>query len=198
MPTKLRAAAIAALAALTLAAPPVAAQVQRWSAEVRGGLAVPTAEVGGEDLGTGLGFEGTLRVALHPYLALYGGWSWVRFSPDPPVAGAATHVADTGWLFGLTYAHPVAGSAGPAIWVRGGGVWAQVDLDDDDTGFSARTDHELGWEAALGLAFGTSGAWSLTPGVRYRSVDGTADVAGTPLDVGLRYVTFGLGISWLF
>ncbi|NIP58148.1 MAG: outer membrane beta-barrel protein [Gemmatimonadetes bacterium] len=175
---------------------------QGWAVELRGNGAVPTREIGDDDLGAGFGFEGTVRYAFLPHLAAYAGWDWTRFSPDDSFAGSGMDFEETGYAFGLRFEHPFSGDLGAADtwawWARAGGTFDHLEIEDPDGELIADTGSGVGWEVGTGLALALATGWSLTPGVRYRSLTRDVEIATTTTTVELEYVAFEVGIVRLF
>lgn len=185
------------LAALGLAlATSSAAAQQRLAVELRGGADIPTAEIEGEELGTGFGFDATLRYRFMPHLAIYGGWDWIRFSPDDSFAGADLDFEETGYVFGLRFERPFAASLG--AWGRAGGTYDHIEIENADGDLIADSEHGLGWEAAAGLAIPMTPSLSVTPGVRYRALDRDVELGGTTTEVELRYIALEIGLAYGF
>jgi opacity protein-like surface antigen len=184
--------------AITSMAAPVSAQ-QPWSFELRVNGDVPTQDIGADELGTGLGFEGTLGYRFLPHLGAYAGWDWIHFNPEASFAGADMDFEETGYVFGLRFEHPFRGeTGGPAWWVRAGGTVDHIEIEDQNGGIIADSGHGLGWEAGAGVAIEVLSGWSFTPGVRYRSLSRDIDVGSVTTPVDLRYVAFELGFARRF
>lgn len=189
----------AAALALVFVAGPVGAQQQRWAFELRGGAAFPTEDVGSDELGTGFGLEGSLRYAFMPHLAAYAGWDWIRFSPDASFAGADMDFEETGYAFGLRFEHPFTGeSGGPAWWLRAGPTYDHVEIEDGDGDIIADSGHGFGWEAGAGVALDVGERWSVTPGLRYRSLTRDVEVGVMTTEISLRYLAAELGLVMHF
>jgi opacity protein-like surface antigen len=187
---------IITLAALGLAlATSSAAAQERLAVELRGGADIPTQEISGEELGTGFGFDATLRYRFMPHLAAYAGWDWIRFSPDASFAGADMDIEETGYVFGLRFEHPITGDSGLAGWIRGGGTYDHLELENADGDIIADSGHGLGWEAAAGLAIPVTPRLSVTPGVRYRALDRDVEIGAATTEVELRYIAVELGFA---
>lgn len=178
------------LALLVAFAATAASAQEKWGFEVRGGAAVPTQDVGSDELGTGFGLEGTLRYQVQDHLAVYAGWDWIRFSPDSGLGGSDVDLEETGYAFGLRFEHPFSAEEGPVgWWVRAGGIYDHLETENSDGEIIDDSGHGFGFEAGAGLALATGGAWSILPGVRYRSLS---------RDIDLRYLMLELGVAWLF
>ena len=190
---------ILAMTALLTTAVPLNAQ-ERWGFEFRANTSVSTNEVASESLGAGLAFEGGVHLRLVHHLGLYAGWDWAHFNPDQSFAGPDMDIEETGYAFGLRWVHPLGGEAGdgPAVWLRGGGTWNHLEVEDAEGDLVADSGHGLGWEAGLGLSVPLAGRWRLTPGVRYRELERPVEVGTVSTDVRLRYVAFEIGFSRAF
>lgn len=194
MKSRIWAASLVAMIATT-----TSAEAQdRFAFEVRGGAAFPTEDVGTDELGTGLALDATLRYRFMPHLAAYVGWDWVRFSPDASPFGASLDFEETGYVYGLRFEHPIAGSSFASLWLRGGGTYDHIEVEDEDGDVIADSGHGAGWEAAGGLALALGERWSVTPGVRYRSLSRPVDTGAVGLDVDLRYVAAEIGFAVIF
>jgi hypothetical protein len=153
------------LAAFALAATAPAAHAQTLiplSAEVRLDAGIPT---GGSHrvLDTGVGFAGNLGLSLSPRFTLYGGYSHTRFN----LKGTSGHATDDGFDLG-----------GKAYMGTGGGV------TNPYVQFAALFHNgNTGLEGGIGWQYGLGNSLSLTPSVRYRTIE------------GLHYVTGGVGLE---
>lgn len=186
-----------AISSVLVAASPALAQ-QPWVVELRGGVAFPTADLGEDELDTGLGFEGTIRYSFLPHLAAYAGWDWMHFGADEAVGVTDVDVEATGYALGLRFEHPFSGEAGPgpAYWVRAGAIIDHIEIEDQEGDLIADTEHGLGWEVGAGVAIGVGEKGSLTPGVRFRSLSRDLEFDGGEMPVDLRYVAAELGFAW--
>lgn len=168
----------------------------RWSAEVIGGGAFATQELGDVDLGTGVGLEVSARYRIMPHLAVYAGWDWHHFPSDGPSAGGDMDIEDTGYTFGLRFEHPITSRAG--YWVRAGGTANHIEMEDAGGDIVFDSGHGLGWEVGGGVAVPIGQRLTLTPGVRYRTLSRDVEIGGLTSPVDLRYVTVGVGIAYQF
>ena len=168
----------------------------RWSVEASGGAAFATEEIGGAELGTGVGLEVNARYRIMPHLAVYGGWDWHHFPTDGPVAGSDLDVEDTGYAFGLRFEHPIASRV--AGWARVGGMANHIELEDGAGDIIADSGHGLGWEAGAGVTVPVGQRVSLTPGLRYRALSRDLEVGGGASTMDLRYVVVGMGVAYVF
>jgi opacity protein-like surface antigen len=183
---------IASAAALTLASAGAAHAQFPVEIELRGGAAFPTEDLGDAKLKTGGGGGLTVNVRFMPHLAAYAGWDYMQLQPKR--AFGNFDVENTGYAFGLQFQHPVFRSIG--TWVRAGGMYAHIEIEDENGDLAADTDHELGWEAGGGVSVPIGQRFTLTPGVRYRtlSADLVADDITTPVD--LSYIAAEIGLQF--
>lgn len=189
---------ISVTAAVLTAAPPLEAQ-ERWSLELTAGPAVPTGDLGDLDLNTGLAFGGTVSAKILPHFAIYGGWDWVHFSSDETGIDGELDVEETGYVFGLRWEHPLRGEVGfPKLRLQAGGTYKHIEIEDEEGELVADSDHGLGWEAGAGLTMSVGERWTVTPGLRFRSLSRELDLGMGERSMDLRYVAFELGVAWIF
>ncbi len=190
---------VALTGAILVLAPSVSAQ-EPWTAELRGGVAVPTIDVVG-DLGTGNGFalEASISYRFVPFLGAYVASDMVGFNPETSFAGPDVDFDGTGYAAGLRFEHPVTEAVPFDVWVRAGVRYDHLELEDASGETIAGTGRDVGFEVGGGLAVQVADAWSVTPGVRYRAV--THDVQLSPSrteEADLRHVVVDLGVRYRF
>ena len=184
---------ISALSLLLLTHP---AQAQeRWSFEVRGNGALPTQDLGSDPLDTGFGFEGNVGYRFLPHLSGYLGWSWTKFGADHSFAGSDMDFEETGYAFGFRFEHPLQGESGNgmAYWIRGGGTYNHIEVEDTEGEIISDSGHGLGWEAGAGLSLPLGSTWRLTPGVRYRALSRDLSVDAVDTEIDLTYLALEIG-----
>ena len=167
-----------------------------WSLELRGGPAFPTADLNDASLGTGAGFGVAASYRFLPHLGAYAGWDWHRLGLDEPFLGGDYDVEDTGYAFGLQFQHPMIRSI--EGWVRAGGIFNHIEMEDDAGTIVDDSGHELGWEVGGGLSFPLGRHFALTPGARYRTFSTTIEIDDAQVPVDLSYLTAEVGLSWTF
>jgi opacity protein-like surface antigen len=152
-------------AAALLAAAPAAAQEVPLSFEVRLDAGVPVQD-SDEVLDTGVGFTLRAMLDIAPTFAVYGGYSRFDFELDDDFGSGDVEEDgfELGGRVGLGYGH---GAAQPYFLL--GALF-----HDDDTGL----------EAGIGADYPVSWNVSVTPEVRYRTVD---DVDYLTLGMGARF-----------
>ena len=191
---KSRTAPLLLLLAVCATALPARAQ---FGVELSGAGDVALQDLGPSDLGTGLGFGATLTYRFMPHLSAYAGWGWNHFSADGAPAGSDGNAEETGYTFGLQFAHPI-GTAPVGYYVAAGGVYDHIEFEDADGDLVGDTGHGLGWQVGAGLVVPLSSRVSLTPGLRYRSLSRELEVGGAMTDMDLRYVSGRVGVAASF
>lgn len=170
----------------------------RWAVELRANGAIATQDVERDEHQSGFGIEGTVRYRFLPHLAAYAGWDWTRFSAADALGGSDMHLEETGYAFGLRFEHPFREGSGTAGWLRAGGTYNHLELEDKVGDIGADSGHGLGWEFGAGLAFDVGGRWSLTPGLRYRSISRDLEIGSVTTTVDLQYIAFEFGVARRF
>lgn len=190
-------AALSALAAFAaLDAAPASAQ-DRWGFDLRAAGGIATQDDARDTSESGFGFGATVYLGLQEHLYAYGGWDWMRYQALEEIAGPDVDLEETGYHFGLRFEHPF-GDSDVRWWARGGALIHHFEFENDDGDIIEDTGHGLGWEGAAGLTVPLGSTWSLTPGVRYRSVTREAELLNLTTDVELQAVTFELGFRRSF
>ncbi len=178
----------------------------RWSLEVTGDGAFPTSKLGGAKLKAGFGFGASVQARLQQHLQAYAGWEWHRFTSDEFVNSRTTDVEETGYTFGLRFAHPFTGGVttgqgrrgAPGYWLRAGGLINHIELEDEDGDIIGDTKHGLGWEVGAGVTVPLSDRLALTPGVRFRSLPRDLSLGSTTRSVTLNYAMATVGLTFAF
>ena len=169
----------------------------RFAVELRGGADFPAAELGGADLKTGFGLEGTFAYRFIPRLSAFAGWSWNRFASDQSFAGADVDFEETGYQLGLRFSDPIGSS--PVHYLLGAaGLYNHLEAENAAGDIIGDTGHGLGWQAEAGIVIPLGERWSLSPLVRYRSLSREFNDESFQREVDLNYVSASLGIAWSF
>ena len=190
--------AITALAMATVfQADPVSAQ-DRWGLELRGHGAVATQDAARDSYQNGFGGDGTIQYRFLPNLAAYAGWGLSHFGALDAIGGPDMDLEETGYVLGLRFEHPLREGGRTAYWVRAGGMYNHLELENADGDVVSDSGHGLGWEGAMGLAYPVASGWSLTPGIRYRSLTRDLEINDLTVPVELQAVAFEVGIARRF
>jgi hypothetical protein len=188
---------IIAITALSMAAlsqaSPASAQ-DRWGFELSGHGAVASQDAARDSHKNGFGFDGTVQYRFLPHLAAYAGWGLSHFRARDAIAGPKMDMEETGYVLGLRFEHPLRDGGRTAFWVRAGGMYGHLELENADGDVVADSGHGLGWEAAAGLALPLAPRWSLTPGIRYRFLSRDLEINSRTVPVELQATAFEIGI----
>lgn len=122
----------------------------RFSVEIGSEADFATQDLGAADLGTGLGLEATVGYRFMPHLSAYAGWGWRRFPADGFLSGMDMDAEETGYTFGLQFAHPL-GATPFGYFVQAGGVYDHIEVEDNDSDLVMDTGHGLGWQLGAGI-----------------------------------------------
>ena len=188
----------AALLALSLLFVADTAMAQdRFGVELSLDGSTATQDVGDATLNPGFGFEANLTYRFMPHLSAYAGWGWQRFGSDGSFAGAEMDFEETGYRFGLQFMHPL-GSTPVDYFVRAGGIYNHIELENSGGDITADSGHGLGWQAGAGIAVPIGAKWRFMPGLRYQSLSRDIEVGTVTTDVDLNYVALEIGFHRAF
>jgi opacity protein-like surface antigen len=176
---------------------PVSAQ-ERWGMEFRANGAIATQDADRDTRKNGVGFEANVQYRFLPHLGAYVGWDWTHFSALESIAGPNMDLEETGYAFGLRFQHPLREGSGTRWWVRGGGIYNHLELENGDGDIVEDSGHGLGWEAGAGLALAISEGWTLTPGIRYRELSRDLKIQDAIIPVDVEALAFELGVGFTF
>lgn len=165
----------------------------RWSFEFRPGVNFASKKLGGTNLDTGFGLEGSFAYRFMPHLAVYAGWSWNRFGSDSKVNGTSLDFEETGYSYGLQFIHPI-GDSKVNILARAGGLANHIEVEKGDD-IIADSGHGFGWQLEGGLAIPVGERWKLMPSIRYRSLSRDLTIETITESVDLNYFSAGLGLQ---
>ena len=166
---------------------------KRFGFELSGGVSFATRDLADADLKTGLGFEGILHYRFMPYTGIYAGWGWNHFGSDNSFAGTDMDFEETGYVFGLQFKHPV-GASGISYYVRGAGLYNHIEIENSDGDIVGDSGHGFGWQAAAGIDIPLGSNWSLTPGLKFNSLNREVDMENMSHDLTLQYLSVRIGI----
>ncbi|NTW26507.1 MAG: porin family protein [Lentimicrobium sp.] len=166
---------------------------KRFGFEVSGGASFATSDLGGANLQVGLGGEGVFHYRFMPHLGAFAGWGYNAFSAENSFAGNEIDFEETGYVFGLQFKHPV-GISPVSYYVRAGGLYNHIELENTDGNIIGDTGHGFGWQVAGGVDIPLGRNWSLTPGVKFNSLSGDVNMEGTTTQLDLNYIQVRVGI----
>jgi len=166
---------------------------KRFGFEVSTGASVATKKLGGSTLNPGVGFEGIFHYRFMPHMGVYGGWGWNKFGADESFAGNDVCFEETGYVLGLQFNHPV-GESKTSYYLRAGGLYNHIEIENADGDITHNSGHGFGWQMAGGFDFKLGKNWSLTPGIKFNSLnrDVDHDGANVPLELNYLQVRFGI------
>lgn len=190
---------------LAIAAAPAALSAQLpggLSVDIRGGVGVPTGDLGDDEESgaeTGFGFGATAEFNVLPAVAIYGGWSRFAFPIESELLPETdADYVDSGFNGGVKLMLPSFMISGLSPWIQGGAVYHNLELDAEsdlaDTE-SEVVENTLGYEVGGGLSFPLGQVISVTPGVRYISYSSDPDGDS---EVSVSYVAADIGLSIRF
>jgi outer membrane protein W len=169
----------------------------KWSLEFRPGVNYATQDIADANLELGFGTELTLAYRFMPHLAAYAGWSYNNFAVDQSFAGTDASFEETGYTFGFQFIHPI-GESTLSYLVRLGGTYNHIEIEKNNGDIIIDSGHGLGWQAEAGLVIPLSEKFSLSPSVRYRSLNRDIEINNVSTSVDLNYLSVGVGLSWSF
>jgi hypothetical protein len=177
---------VAALAALALAGPLAAQSPLPLALQVGTGVVIPTGEFA-DVAENGAGFNVGTGFQLVPNVAVYGGYSWLRF-PSTAFGGDLT---DSGFTVGLSAVLPQIGTPRALPWAGIGVVLNRLTIEGAPVQ-PARGDPGLGLGG--GVLIPLTPAIRLSPSVGYVRYSSPVP-AGSSLDVSHLSVGVSLNIS---
>lgn len=173
------------------------AQEHRLSFEFNSGASYYTKNLGGADLKIGGGFEGVFAYRVMPHLQLLGGWGWNKFSSDNSFAGRNIDFEETGYIFGFQFKHPFA-VTNFQYYIRLNGLYNHIELENEDGEIIDDTGHGFGFQTAIGIALPISESWTLTPGVKFNTLERTLDSELYSKKLQQNYLSLRVGIEYQF
>jgi len=166
---------------------------KRFGFELSTGASVATSKLSGVKLNPGFGFEGILHYRFMPHLSVYGGWGWNRFGADESFTGDDVCFEETGYVFGLEFKHPI-GELPLAYYLRGGALYNHIEVENSDGDIIMDSGHGLGWQLAGGIDVPLGKNWSLTPGIKFNSLNREVNDEGVTLPLDQNYISVRVGI----
>ncbi len=170
---------------------------KKWGFDFRTNVNFPTKDLGDAKLKVGVGFEGNLSYQLIDHLAVYAGWSWNQFYTNQSFLGNDVDFEETGYTFGLLYAHQVCRTNIKYVF-RGGATYNHIESENKDGKIINDTGHGFGWQAGAGLQIPIGNNLQVNPELRYRSLARDINIGTTSTAVQLNYVSANVGLIFSF
>jgi len=172
-------------------------QNPRWGVELNGGVSFATSNLAEASLNTGGGFEFNFQYRVMEHTGLYAGWGWNKFSADHSFAGENADFEETGYVFGLQFKHPL-GTTPLSYYARLGGLYNHIEVENNTGDIIHDTGHGFGFQLAAGVDIPLGKNWSLTPGVKFNSINRELKEVETVEHMNLNYVQLRVGIVKTF
>lgn len=166
---------------------------EKWYGEFRPVLKFPVSD---EEIKTGFGFNLAGGYNFTPHLGAYAGWGWTQFKSQKNIFNAQNtyDVEETGYTFGLQFLHPFSNESRLSYFIRLGGIYNHIEVEDSGGNISADSGHGMGWEAGAGVEMGIGMSWYLKPQVGYSSLTRTIELGGISRDFDLNNLSLGVGL----
>ncbi|HAC16424.1 MAG TPA: opacity protein [Bacteroidetes bacterium] len=164
----------------------------RFSFELNSGISLPTTDIGDAELGTGVGFEGIFHYRILQHTGVYLGWGWKHFPSESSFAGEDIEFEETGYIYGVQFKHPF-GKSGLSYILRAGGNWSHLELENSDGDITYDTKHGAGWQVSGGVDIPLGRKWSLTPTIKYSSLNRDYKTETGNFSADLNYVAINIG-----
>jgi len=166
---------------------------KRFGFELSSGASVSLTKPGNTTLNPGFGFEGIFHYRFMPHTGVYGGWGWNRLGADNSFAGTDVCFEETGYVFGIQFKHPF-GENKLSYYLRAGGLYNHIEIENTDGDITHDSGHGLGWQLAGGIDLDLGKNWSLTPGVKFNSLNRDVENEGVNVPLDLKYLQLRVGI----
>jgi hypothetical protein len=166
---------------------------KRFGFELSGGASLATKDLSDAELKTGLGFEGIFHYRFMPHTGVYAGWGWNKFGSDESFAGKDIDFEETGYVFGLQFKHPLS-KLPVSYFLRAGGLYNHIEIENAEGDIIKDSGHELGFQLAGGFDIELGKNWSLTPGIKFNSMNCDVENNGVKVPLELNYLSFRVGI----
>ena len=166
----------------------------RFGFELNAGISHATTDIGNAELGTGVGFEGIFHYRILKHTGVYLGWGWKHFPSESSFAGQDIEFEETGYIYGVQFKYPF-GRSGFSYILRAGGIWNHLELENSDGDITYDTGHGAGWQVSGGVDIPLWRNWSLTPTLKYSSLNRDFETETDSFSDNLNYIAFHVGFS---
>jgi len=106
---------------------------------------------------------------------------------------ADADIEETGYLFGLQFAQPI-GESIFGYYVRAGGIYNHLEVENEDGDIVEDSGHGLGWQAGAGLDIYLGSNWMIRPGVKFQSLTRELGPEKIKNEVDLNYISTTVGV----
>lgn len=165
----------------------------RFGFEISTGVSVATSKLGDAVLKNGYGAEGIFHYRFMPSTGVYAGWGWNRFSSDNSFAGVNSDFEETGYVMGIQFKQSV-GETPLSLYLRAGALYNHIEIEDEGGDIINNSGHGWGWQAAGGVDIKLSDKVSLTPGVKFNSLNRDVIFEGQARELKQNYLSFRVGL----
>ncbi|PKP05532.1 MAG: opacity protein [Bacteroidetes bacterium HGW-Bacteroidetes-5] len=165
----------------------------RFGFEISTGLSVATNKLADAALNTGFGVEGIFHYRFMQSTGVYAGWGWNRFSSDNSFAGINADFEETGYVMGLQFKQSV-GRSPFSLYLRAGALYNHIEIENEEGDIINNSGHGWGWQAATGVDIRLSEKVSLTPGIKFNSLNRDIIFDGTARELKQNYLSFRIGL----
>jgi opacity protein-like surface antigen len=166
---------------------------QRWSAEIRPGISIPTEKLGDNEIRVGYGLEAKIGYKLMPHLKVQAGWGWSEFRSGSGSQPPNIKLDETGYSFGFELTLPVSNPP-LAYYLFAEGIYCHIEIEDITNSQMADSDHGLGWQLGGGLAYEFAPQWNIRPEVKYHSLKRDVELMDITQPVSLNYLGFSIAL----
>jgi hypothetical protein len=168
----------------------------KLSFDIRGSYSIPTEDLGQVELDNGINIEVNLGYTIITNASIFGGVEYGIFE-DSRLPDDVIDFREMGILLGLEYNYPLQENTFSFV-LRGGGIYNQVLIENNDGDKIHDTDYGLGWFATTGIDFNILNGIHLIPTVKFKSLTRDYLTYEGIESADLRYVSIGIGVRKIF
>lgn len=165
---------------------------KRFGFELSTGPSFATQKIVDADVKTGLGFEGNFQYRFMDHVSVYAGWGWNHFYAEQSFAGEKRDFEETGYVMGLEFKHLI-GQSAISFYGRGAALYNHIEIENEEGDVLHDTGHGWGWQAAAGVDIPLGKNWSLTPGVKFNSLNRDLKISDLNYELKQNYLSARIG-----
>ena len=170
----------------------------RFSVQVRPEVSFATTEFCDANFKNGFGFEVNFTYRFMPYVSVYTGWGWNKFSVDQSFVGTNGDFEETGYACGLQFIHPFHENLSFDYFLKAGAIYNHIEVENSDGVIVADSGHGFGFQVETGLSFSLNDKLKPIPGIKYQTLERGIGFEGTSYIVDLNYLSVGLNLLRVF